>query len=733
MKKLTLTKSNSKTEITTFRFNKISFIMRICMLTILVLSLTKFAFASAIDPKFESLLSPEYIRWLQAHQGDTFTIGLDPIAGMEYFKSDGVEQGYLINVATLLSDKLGVELKIMPELSWNQSVDGLASGDIQVLFGANPTEERLKTMVFTDPIYSVPYTVLSRIDGTVQNIGDMSGKQIGYLEGDAVVALFKEAYPNLISTAKYFESQGEALSALNRNTIDAFITSGGDVVYDYLFGYPKFKVVANLEEIRSLMTFSGLKSNETLIAILSKAIETYNGDINEMIDDARIQYIRKILNLTAEEKEWLKLHPTIKVGVPTDYMPIDYYLDGKYNGIAGHFLNTFTELIGIEIVAVPGSFEEVNEMIKKGEIDVLNMAKTEDRLSSFVFTNAFSNERDQIYGHRDTAYVHDIYGLEGKRVAVIEGFWHIDHLKMNLRNPQLIIVSDIQEAIEAVETGMADYIIETPAVAEYYISGMGYTDIIKKGETSSDSFLYFGMLKEHAPLVSLFNRTKLLIDYDTSKYLGVLNLPVVDNMTNKKLGMILFGVSCVIIILMIFFLRMQRDLFLTKAREKLIYVDPLTGIYNRNYFNLIEKDVDQRPFPQNIFIMDINNLKQVNDQFGHINGDRLIDAVSDIIMQTARTYEGTAIRMGGDEFIICFFGIQSEKMDEILKHLKDAFNETGLYEQNSQLLETLKVAVGYSYRIDGSKSYEQCFKDADAAMYLNKAAMKDQKDQKETI
>lgn len=691
------------------------------------------SYAMSIDSKFEAQLSSDEILWLQTHQGETFSIGLDPLAGMEYFKSDGEEQGYLVNVTDLLSNKLGVDLKIMPELSWNESVEGLASGDILVLFGANPTEERLKTMSFTKPIYSVPYTVLSRIDGSVQNIGDMSGKQVGYIEGDAVVDLFKEAYPNLNSVAIYFDSQGEALSALNRSEIDAFITSGGDVVYDYLFSYPKFKVVANLEEMRSLMTFSALKSNEMLISILSKAIVTYNMDLSEMIDEARIQYIRKILNLSVEEKEWIKAHPTIKVGVPTDYMPIDYYIDGEYNGIAGHFLSTFADLIGIEIIAVPGSFDTVYEMIKNEKIDVLNMAKTEDRLVTFVFTDAFSNERDQIYGHRDTPYVHDVYGLEGKRVAVIEGFWHIDHLKMNLRNPQLIIVSDIQKAIEAVETGMADYIIETPAVAEYYIAGMGYTDIIKKGETSSDSFLYFGMLKDHAPLVTLFNRTKLLIDYDTSKYLGVLNLPEVANVTNKKLGMMLFGVSCVIVILMILFLKLQRDLFLTKAREKLIYVDPLTGIYNRNYFNLIEKEVDEKPFPQNIFIMDINNLKQVNDQFGHINGDRLIDAVSDIIMQIAGTYDGTAIRMGGDEFILCFFGKQNDKMEVILKHLKDAFKGTTLYEQNKQILENLQVAIGYSNRIDDSKTYEQCFKDADAAMYLNKAAMKDQKDQKETI
>jgi len=682
------------------------------------------SFAAGIDENLAKVLTESERLFLEEHKTEIFSIGLDPVAGMEYFLDGGQEKGYLKNVSELLTDKLGLRLQIMPELSWSESVSGLENGKIQVLFGANPTEERLKIMDFTDEIYSVPYTVLSRVDGKVQNIGDVNGKRIGFLEGDAVVDLFKEAYPNIEFEPLYFEDQEAALAGLSLGKTDAFITSGGDVVYDYLFRYPDIKVVANLEEIRSLMTFSALKKNAQLISILSKTFELCEADITQMIDEARTQYVRKILNLTPLEIKWLKENPSIKVGVPNDYLPIDYYSEGNYNGIAGHYLSAFADLIGIEIIAVPGSFDDVYALIQKGEIDVLNMAKTEERLSNFVFTDAFSNERDQIYGRRDTPYAHDIYGLEGKRVAVIEGFWHIDHLKLNLRNPELVIVSDIQEAIEAVNSKRADYFIETPSVAEYYISGLGFTDIIKKGETSSDSFLYFGLLKKHASLASLFNRTKLLLDYDTSKYLGVLNLPEITNIENKRLGFMLLGVSTIIIVMILVLLKLQRDLFLTKEREKLIYVDPLTGIYNRNYFNLIDKEVDKNPFPQNIFVLDINNLKLVNDAFGHLQGDQLIDAVSTIIIQTAESYKGTAIRMGGDEFILCFFGIHAEHNDEIAEQLNQAFKSTPLMDGDKTLLNSLQVAVGFSSRLDASKSFEQCFKEADEAMYQCKAIMK---------
>ena len=458
--------------------------------------------------------------------------------------------GYLNEIVQMLSHKIDLNIQIRPELSWSEAVEGLQNSDVEILFGANPTPERLEYMSFTDEIYSVPYVVLGRVIGEVQNIGDLNKQKVGFLDGDVAESLFKEAYPNLTFEISYYENQDDALTALNRGQLDAFITSGGDVVYDYLFKFPSLRVIAHLEDMRSLMTFSTLKENQIVVSILSKSFTAYDEEINQLINDARTQYVRKILNLTPNEEKWLSEHPQIKVGVPTDYLPIDYPTKGRYGGIAGHYLTEFSNLVGLEIIVVQGTFDEVYDQILTGDIDLLNMAKTDERLEKFVFTEPFSNERDLIYGLSDSVYVHDIYGLEGKRVAVINGFWHIDYLKLNLRDVELVPVDDIIGAVEAVANGKADYFIETPAVAEFYISGLGYTDIIKKGATSSDSFLTFGMLPEHAPLAEVFNRARLLISYEDAKYLGVQGLPEVGNVANKRLIAIIFGISLFVIILL---------------------------------------------------------------------------------------------------------------------------------------------------------------------------------------
>lgn len=705
--------------------NQLNKIIRHLIVSIItILSISGAVTFAEVDERIATLLTPEEINWLQTHGEDIFYVGLDPDAGMEYFQYDDREMGYLSDIVQLLSEKLDIKMQIRPDLSWSEAVSGLQSDEIQVLFGANPTPERLKTMRFTDAIYSVPYTVLGRVMGEVQNIGDLNHKKVGFLAGDVANTLIQEAYPNLSFDFIYYDNQEVALAALNRGQISAFITSGGDVVYDYLFRFPSLRVIANIEDIRSLLTFSTLIENERLVNILSKTFASCEVEITALIDEARTHYVRKILNLTEDEEAWMRNHPQIKVGVPTDYLPIDYPVDGEYKGIAGHYLTAFADLIGLEIIAVPGTFDDVYDKIQNGEIDLLNMAKTDDRLRDFVFTEAFSNERDLIYGLRDSKYIHDIYGLEGKRVAVIRGFWHIDHLNMNLREVELILTDDIKGAIEAVVTGKADYFIETPAVADFYISGLGYTNIIKKGETSSDSFLTFGMLPEHAPLASIFNRARLLISYEDAKYLGIQGLPEVANVANKRLIAIIIGISTFLILLIIALMKVLRDLWLTRERERLIYIDPLTGLYNRGYFNQLETTANEQQFPQSLFVLDINLLKDINDSYGHHQGDRLIDAVSTILTETAKTYNGSAIRMGGDEFVLVFFGMSKDKAVFVADALRKTFESSSLLDGEKVLLSKLEVAIGFSHRDDASVSFEVLAKHADHLMYANKAEMK---------
>lgn len=671
-------------------------------------------------------------RWLQNHADKKLILGLDPSAGMEYFKDGDAQKGYMLELAAHLSQRLGVQIKIEDSLSWGGVYQGLQDGTIDLLFGANPTPERLKVMAFTAPVYSVPYTVMARNGGDINTIGDLHSKRIGFISEDIGISLFKGYYQKVQFETVLFENQERALEALSQNRVDGFITSGGDVVYDYLSRYPTLKQIVQIDAIKSELTLSALKANEQLVDVVQEVLNQDRALIDQMITRARQAYLQKIIKLSPEEKAWLDDKPLVKVGVPTDYLPIDFDNAGKYGGIAGTYLTKFANLIGIEIQPIAAPFDTVYTMALKGEVDVLNMAKTEERLANFIFTEPFSNERDLIYGDRDSAYVNDTYGLEGKRVAVIEGFWHEQYLERNLRNVEIIKTKDIQSSLKLVATGQADYLIETPAVAEYYLSGLGYTEILKKGETSADSFLYFGVSKDMAMLVSIFNKMAPLMDYEEAKYLGVQGLPKISNIENNRLYglLIMSGLFLTFLLVAVSTIafrlsKQSAQILMMKERERLIYLDPLTELYNRNYFNHIEPKMDQEAFPQYLVMFDINDLKLVNDRFGHLIGDQMIKAFA--LQLKELDPSATAIRMGGDEFILWINGVKESDVKSLIQRLRFKCAQISLYslgDQGAMIQNGIHVAMGYSGRTGQDKTVEQCLQEADAAMYHDKEHMK---------
>jgi PAS domain S-box-containing protein len=92
-----------------------------------------------------------------------------------------------------------------------------------------------------------------------------------------------------------------------------------------------------------------------------------------------------------------------------------------------------------------------------------------------------------------------------------------------------------------------------------------------------------------------------------------------------------------------------------KSEERSVYLsfhDNLTGLYNRAYFEEEIKRLDtKRQLPLSFIIGDINSLKLVNDAFGHIEGDRLIVKVAEVLKAFCRQEDAVA-RWGGDEFTI---------------------------------------------------------------------------------
>ncbi len=128
--------------------------------------------------------------------------------------------------------------------------------------------------------------------------------------------------------------------------------------------------------------------------------------------------------------------------------------------------------------------------------------------------------------------------------------------------------------------------------------------------------------------------------------------------------------------------------------------DPLTGCYNRRF--LVE--VERRLGPADIWgtiVVDVDNFKEYNDDFGHQKGDEVLMKVSRFLQQNARL-EDAVIRMGGDEFLLLLLGASARYVAEVGQRLRLTAAEKGVP----------SFSLGWANR-HGSESLERTIDHAD--------------------
>lgn len=165
-----------------------------------------------------------------------------------------------------------------------------------------------------------------------------------------------------------------------------------------------------------------------------------------------------------------------------------------------------------------------------------------------------------------------------------------------------------------------------------------------------------------------------------------------------------------------------RRIRLRKELKEQATRDPLTGVYNRRYFNeVLAQEVSRSKRhgrPIGFLLIDVNRFKQMNDQLGHVVGDKVLQEVG-TLLRTAVRGEDFVIRYGGDEFLVVLPETNGETaMVEwrILASL-DRWNAA-----NSGLLPCpLSLAIGDAYWLpQSSQPIEKTLADADRRMYERK-------------
>ncbi|MCL6416014.1 sensor domain-containing diguanylate cyclase [Aestuariirhabdus sp. Z084] len=168
-----------------------------------------------------------------------------------------------------------------------------------------------------------------------------------------------------------------------------------------------------------------------------------------------------------------------------------------------------------------------------------------------------------------------------------------------------------------------------------------------------------------------------------------------------------------------------RDITASKERQErireLAHYDALTGLPNRELFRIRMHEAMQRAEHNEhrvaLVFMDLNNFKPINDQNGHIVGDKVLHAVGQRLKHSIRSMD-TIARVGGDEFVAVLEEIKTEQdVVTIVEHLRDVFLQPITIDQQPY---DLGVSIGIALSPDHSSDIDELIHIADMAMYRAK-------------
>ena len=162
------------------------------------------------------------------------------------------------------------------------------------------------------------------------------------------------------------------------------------------------------------------------------------------------------------------------------------------------------------------------------------------------------------------------------------------------------------------------------------------------------------------------------------------------------------------------------------AAIRLSTVDSLTGLFNRNFFfAAIEREIARSARSGRGFcllMMDLDELKSINDRLGHFQGDRVLRGVGKVITQGVRQID-TAARYGGDEFVVLLPETDPTGAFVLAEKIRLGVNSTGIEMPAGAPRPSLSIGV-VAYPDDG-RTADELIISADGAMYASKRAGKD--------
>ena len=556
------------------------------------------------------------------------------------------------------------------------------------------------------------YVALSKQYTKINTIKDFSSKTVGVLNKDLNdITYYLTRASNI--TYKGFDSADELFKSLNDSKIDFAIVPKTKYLNNILKN--KYSINYNFHEFSSKLVFTLSENDNKLNEIFKKIFKTFMNDkFQNILNQSILEYYKEIANVS--DKDITSLTSKTYTYAYVENAPYEIKSKEKIKGINAEILENFTKITGVDIKYVKyDKVADLKKAIENKKVDIF-----------FNYYNISSSEYRQIDNNFITEYVilvpedsneviNSIESLKGKDVYFVKDRDIYNDFKGVQSN-----VHFVDNVVDIAKQAKDNFIVIDKEEYNYYKNtvfkghNMIYQDYLVKDRT-------FMVKSTEKLLFDVLNYTVNNASYYDNRNIGVtlLKLDLFKNRTFSEMYIIIILIilSPFLVIFLFRYLKNKRKIkkqLLKEERHK--YMDYLTSLKNRNYLSFnISSWNELEIFPKAVIVIDLNNIKYINDKYGHLEGDKEIRKAASILINT-QLENSEIIRIDGNEFLIYLLEYNERQIEIYSKKLK---------RELKKLPHSFGAAIGYSVINSEVKSIEDAINEASIMM------RKDKKNEKE--
>ena len=550
--------------------------------------------------------------------------------------------------------------------------------------------------------YQDEYVLIGNDDDVVTDLSVISGK-IGVLKSDVAVVSYYldlssdrfEEYDTIESLIKGFNDKSVAYIAIPKMiNMDKIIKN-------------KFNIVYHMADISKKYVLE--VSDNNLFDILKKYYAFFN---DEYFKDSYSKNFLDVYfnNSDSTPADRVNYNSSVYTYGYVENTPYEDFVDSDFVGIVADYLEEFQSVANLEVKMVRfNSINELKSAILSGDIDfaLANFDKGSFG-KNYTYTKSIIDFDYVVLSH-NYYDIRDITSLKKYNISVVADSYIDCLLRSKLINT--VPYNDTNELLRNIDDNSV--VMVNRYLYNYYASDsfkdfnvlyegsdVGYSFIVdsNNNKTFANLFTTFVDMKNYDSIKSL---------YDNSNKVRSISTPILI----ISLAFCLFLLSIIIITFSKTVKIRKKKKSAKGGEDKQKFIDVMTSLKNRNFLNYtMSKWDDNVIYPQAIIVIDLNNIKDINDAYGHEKGDDVIKQAANILISN-QLEKTDLIRTDGNEFLIYMVGYDSKQVVTYARKI---------YKEFKGLPYGFGASIGYSMIEDDLKTIEDAINEATIDMQKNK-------------